>query len=909
MKAFRKVLFFAIVLICLCSFSKEAGSEELALKPYIYQQGFEKDDPTELFYAKGAYTVNFKGLTEERAASGKKSLKIDVTLKGKGDDGKLPERKGKSVSWAWKLPVRVPLDGRFTLTVQMMMGEETSGNGAASVEASLHTEPAVSRSTEGFRGAIVEREKAEWSLIKSDLVKWGKQNAKQVHSRKIWQSTGENFGTYLTEFVIRLVGKEGDRVVVYVDDFKIEGFVPSDGDYQKEIQRRWAPSKQLVEKKIGEWEVSLAGASKQIAETIPATPEVKAKIEEARGILVPLQERVGKIKDKGYIRLDDHSAVEADMASLNFAIENIQAMLQKVGILAGKCYCYETKPTSGVMILPDTFPVPGKLSNTISLTATPGEYEPASFVLRPLSDVRSLELVVSDFKSKKGTIPSSNIDIKIVKCWYQAEGAWFSKDRRGPGKVLIPELLLNDDTLIKVNTEERNNYLKFRFPDGDKSVWIDDPKEGWTPTTERGSNRPRVTLRIEDFPVRDSPMLLPVDIQKETNKQFWVTVKVPNATLPGTYKGRIELSARDGFSGEIGLNIKVLPFKLSEPRTNYDLGEKFTPHIYYDGKLTRDPQSQDVIYFQHKSEAQLRTDLKNIFAHGLQPTVNQPPIVDQEFDAELFGKYLQIWNEAGFKGRPIYFTSQPGFSTGNPTGEAELEALKKQVREVKEFAKAYGVPEIYLYGIDEATGELLKSQRPAWQAVHEAGGKVWVACSAGTFEVMGDLLDIANYAGSTTRPDPKEASKWHSVGHKIWTYAYPQVGPENPELLRRNYGLFLWKANYDGGGPWVWQCSYFGGMWNDFNHPRRSCVMAYPTADGVIDTIAWEGFREGVDDVRYATTLRLEIEKAKKGQDKRKRELALEAERYLDEFDVTGDLDKIRQEIIAGILKLREGDE
>ena len=28
-------------------------------------------------------------------------------------------------------------------------------------------------------------------------------------------------------------------------------------------------------------------------------------------------------------------------------------------------------------------------------------------------------------------------------------------------------------------------------------------------------------------------------------------------------------------------------------------------------------------------------------------------------------------------------------------------------------------------------------------------------------------------------------------------------------------------------------------------------AMAYPTVDGMIDTIAWEGFREGVDDVRY----------------------------------------------------------
>ena len=31
--------------------------------------------------------------------------------------------------------------------------------------------------------------------------------------------------------------------------------------------------------------------------------------------------------------------------------------------------------------------------------------------------------------------------------------------------------------------------------------------------------------------------------------------------------------------------------------------------------------------------------------------------------------------------------------------------------------------------------------------------------------------------------------------------------------------------------------------------------MAYPMTDGVIDTIQWEGYREGVNDIRYLATL------------------------------------------------------
>ncbi len=48
-------------------------------------------------------------------------------------------------------------------------------------------------------------------------------------------------------------------------------------------------------------------------------------------------------------------------------------------------------------------------------------------------------------------------------------------------------------------------------------------------------------------------------------------------------------------------------------------------------------------------------------------------------------------------------------------------------------------------------------------------------------------------------------------------------------------------------------------LWDDFdNHANeyRDEVFAYPTVNSVVDTIQWEGFREGVDDIRYLTALR-----------------------------------------------------
>ncbi|MEE3074825.1 MAG: hypothetical protein VX739_04040, partial [Planctomycetota bacterium] len=58
----------------------------------------------------------------------------------------------------------------------------------------------------------------------------------------------------------------------------------------------------------------------------------------------------------------------------------------------------------------------------------------------------------------------------------------------------------------------------------------------------------------------------------------------------------------------------------------------------------------------------------------------------------------------------------------------------------------------------------------------------------------------------------------------------------------------------------------------------RDHCFAYPTANGVVGTLQWEGFREGVDDVRYINTLEQAIEKAAGSQ------VALEASRWLEDL-------------------------
>jgi hypothetical protein len=165
---------------------------------------------------------------------------------------------------------------------------------------------------------------------------------------------------------------------------------------------------------------------------------------------------------------------------------------------------------------------------------------------------------------------------------------------------------------------------------------------------------------------------------------------------------------------------------------------------------------------------------------------------------------------------------------------------------------------------------------------------------------MQDLMVCAKY------PYKEEADLWHSVHHKVWCYDNPQGGAENPELNRRNYGLLLWQNGYYGACTYAYQHA-MGNVWNDFDHPTcRDHNFAYPTVGGVIDTIGWEGYREGVDDVRYMTKLQQCIAGAEKSKDNRLQDMAAKAKEYLKTINAgDDDLNEVRSKMISYIMELR----
>lgn len=783
----------------------------------VFSEGFEAEGTMTLMYTNGKHKVNFVGISQERAASGAQSFKVDVTWKD-----------GTSMDWA-STPLMIPLHGN-----PVVRGKLYVERGA------VRFGHAITVPESGTKGSVV-------SGIKVRELRDGWSE---------WQST--SLGTpgdaaYIQAITVFTGPPDAEgRTVFYVDDLEVETGLPDnyEDDLKARIEHieaeRNVPLHSAI-RTLGTRFEELAAAMDAVQITFPssASEELRRYWQRLRGYRDEVWLQV-----ETQLEMLQSAPTPTSVNSLRKLLGRLEKAHAAYESLAAYAEAYPSspyiiwiiEPISNEKVLPNKFPVPGIVGTALSISACPGEYEPASFAIYGFKALRDVTVTWGKATSGEFTLPSSQIEVYIVKCWWQA-GVGIA-DVKHP--TLTPELLLRDPGFISVEDEAKRNRL-----------------------------------RDAAAPV-DAAELQPVSIRAEETQQFWVTVHIPEGTPPGIYTGRMSLEMENAPETELPFTVEVLPIRLEQPALRYS--------IYYRGRLTENLKGS--IGSKWKSPRQYLAEMQNLKTHGI-----THPTCHQDFDnTQLLEHTIKLRKRAGIATDPFYTL---GLQTRGYTSSKELEKLKHQVCTGLAQLRKHGIEELYIYGIDEASGDVLKSERPSFKAAHEAGAKVFAACASGAFELVGDLLHLAVFNGPL---NPSEAKKWRSLEHSIFSYSNPQVGIEEPETYRRNYGLALWKAGYDGAMNYAYQHN-FGDIYVDDDHETfRDHVFAYPTVDGVIDTIQWEGFREGVDDVRYVTTLLKAIENASGGEE----DLAKEASEWVDAIDTEDNLQTIRAEMVEWILRLSQ---
>ncbi|MCP4645642.1 MAG: hypothetical protein GY851_34675 [bacterium] len=544
----------------------------------------------------------------------------------------------------------------------------------------------------------------------------------------------------------------------------------------------------------------VAGTMARLAElkaAVSSEARVKNDIDEVEAQWAAFNSELTALDDAAFL-----SSWESRLETLARLDEQAQDAAQDVldAILTGQdtaLALYPYPAMTDTWITPASLPDMDGLSRPVEAQACPGEFESATFVAYSPAALSKVTISVDAPMCGDQRLPEDAVDVRVVKCWYQEAPTSIG----GGDKVLLPELLLKNPDLVPVDYDAGKNLVKRQ------SLW----------------SHPD-----------DAATLHPFSMPARFAQQIWLTVRPPKDAAPGLYVSKITVASKEGITATIPLHIEVLDFSL-EP--------SLLDHGLYN--VNNRWGTQD--------EARVLAEMRNLADHGIMYMMARDGY-------EHYGRIVRLMKEAGLH-TDRFFSLSCRLHVNRETGEIDpIEEFKEEVRNHLKAAKDAGAGEVYVYMIDEATGETLRNERAYAKAVRELGGKTAVACNSAYFENAGDFIDAPIVASAPMTRE--QVAAIHAVGARVYCYANPQCGLELPETYRRNYGLLLWQADYDGSMDFAWYWP-FNDIWNDFDHPSyKDHNMVYPTKNGVIDTIQWEGWREAADDCRYMATLLKAIDDA-----------------------------------------------
>ena len=570
-------------------------------------------------------------------------------------------------------------------------------------------------------------------------------------------------------------------------------------------------------------------------------------------------------------------------------------------------------PINNNPILEDeALPVECRDGTVMSIMCARGEYEPASFLVETDEPLKQVMVVVSPLRGgRAGTLPAKTVDVRIAQKFSMAV-TWT--------RETFPWVLVHDPGMMKVVDDMPNYYRQLKEED-----W---KEPGIATYKEYREGHRKINALVK--PLIDTDVLQPADI--EDSRQFWLTVQVPDDAKSGTYRGKVTITAKNARTTRLTLEVTVPDFDLLPPKFEYS--------AYYPTQLERPTTTDGQREKYHPITAeQYLAENRNMAVHGcLNPCLYAGPEQDEAGNIHFthLSRLLDLREQAGMpKGVMLYLSDGAGMliKEGELTDQEEQRNIEVAQATVA-WAKARGYAGAMFMGADEFSGDRLRAMRESYESVRAGGSGIWVANHGDFANIMPDLLDRAIMAhkgalivdgneqwGSKARdylmhrtrmikwnpavwlmPHYRHAIKAaHDHGNKAFSYFDPQGGQQVPEQHRRHRGMGMWKAGLDGTMTWayihIWTpTARMGDPYTEDNGvcwSQNAFVLRGPK--GVLDTLSWEGYREGYDDARYLATLQDAMAKA--SADGRHGTLVARTQRWLDNISIHADLDEWRREM------------
>lgn len=478
---------------------------------------------------------------------------------------------------------------------------------------------------------------------------------------------------------------------------------------------------------------------------------------------------------------------------------------------------------------------------TLEVSAAPGEYEPVSFALRPLRALAMVSFRVATLVSDRGSIPMEKIRVSWVR------------------------------TLDKRTAADGVEYY------ADYPVYLEEAAAE--------------------------------SISSRQTRWVWVSVHVPRDTPPGRYTGPIEVLVDGSGTARLNLVVQVHPIEL--PRADPSFS------------ITIDPDHEGATIEEFEAA------FEDMREHGMTqgaiwfgPRVSEVDekggVVTISFDAASpYLRCMDAMKNAGFAASvliggdtaqafAILQTTEPAsnlrrvlLEKGNrggvwkswgsalPPFTPELKGLYARV--VEEWQKEHarrGWPALWLDTRDEPFDDGPTLQQQAidiltclvpLKGLHTT---VLGRYNAQQIARFGPLVDDIVMAGGTPSRSTVEELKKGGKGALIYNVDTRGVFPE---VLRYAAGYYQWVNNLDGLAIWRYQ-GVFGDPYDDLDGTMGDQLYLYPARPGRTGgaALAWEAYREGIDDYRYLQALSTIVERCRTAPDSAKARKAAEISEQLD---------------------------
>lgn len=364
-------------------------------------------------------------------------------------------------------------------------------------------------------------------------------------------------------------------------------------------------------------------------------------------------------------------------------------------------------------------------------------------------------------------------------------------------------------------------------------------------------------------------------IKKNTTKQYWITLKVPEGIQPGVYTGQLHFQPSNGKETNIAVNVRIFPFQLEN-----------SPVVRFMWSLPRLKFSNNKI--------KMFLDMRE---HGMTTAMIRGQIKSRDRIIQMedidhivsnINEGIKLHGKAGFRDAPIggvnnnqiiyYWDKSLHWFRFWPVSEELSDQFLNVYRKVFiEYGRNHNWPDMLHYVVDEPGGTFPKNLEPSAFYLKLLKDKfpslkTFVTIGGGTRQgydeigMLGQYLDItcSNYFTK------KIIEGAHENNSDLWLYNYGSLGDMEPVRDRFFFGFYVYKTRSRGIGQWV----YTQGK--PFEVPFRGDFgYCYETEEGFLPTIHWEMIREGIDDLNYAYTLQSLINRAFLSKNEKAKNLAV----------------------------------